>query len=466
SLVRVRDVITQEVDGRLVQTIVLAPTDGVLPEGINLWMFAWNPAKPGEVVFANAFMGSSPVCLATAFINTEMEQDLLRTMWRTVGHAQKAQKAGIPLEDWLAKEDPAILRRRRVYQGFEFFPQRADEMRKYAVVSNLVVNPDVPVKCFVDTFESSGDRFGRLLVDGEFINNLPNANEPPGFSVNGEPITADNFLFLRKWDGISGSSLDRLSSAELALVEDRLKSHCGRKVVEETVGRVLKMLDPLYDSQVDVSQVDSYEHKYNSVESTTTLNLVAKDILCNLLLKDYLDNVARELNSHFPRYGPLDMRIVVTRVATHAIFLPLMRPRGLLAQCGYQRIRNLCMPVFTKIANNQPLDPQLKDLEETKSYTLERIEGIRNKIQKDEKTDPVQSEHQKNLKAAEKTLEMITRKQSGLETVERELDDPDSVFEEQRRSESEVKEQVIEELTTYDLARLKDWETEAAKVAS
>ena len=92
-----------------------------------------------------------------------------------------------------------MLRRRRVYQGFELFAQRAVEIRK--VVGGDVTAPNVTsnvsVKEYTDTFESNEDRFKRLIVEGDFIDTLPNADRPPGSTVNGEPITADSFLIFR-----------------------------------------------------------------------------------------------------------------------------------------------------------------------------------------------------------------------------------------------------------------------------
>lgn len=161
SLVTIRDIVTLEVDGRLFQTIFVAPFDNHVPEGINFWMCDWDPATPSEAIFSNAFIGSSPVCLATSFIVDALERDFVRTMWRTVGHSQSAHEAGESLEDWLAENDPAILRRRRIYQGFESSTQRAVEMRKH--VRNNVVVPDVPVKAFSDTFEDSSSTIALSL---------------------------------------------------------------------------------------------------------------------------------------------------------------------------------------------------------------------------------------------------------------------------------------------------------------
>ncbi|KAL8932457.1 MAG: hypothetical protein Q9216_006830 [Gyalolechia sp. 2 TL-2023] len=458
SLARIRDVITQEVDGHSVQTILVAPADGLPLEGINLWMFAWNPAKPNEALFANALIGSSPVCLATAFINTEMERDLMRTMWQTVGHAQNAQRAVVRLEDWLAKEEPTLLRRRRIYQGLEFFSQRAVEMRK-SVRDNSVINPDVPVKGFTDTFESSGGRFKRLIVDGEFIHNLPDANHPPGFFVNGEPVTADNFLFLRKWNSPLGSSLDQLSSAELAMIADQLSPYCKRDFIEESMGKLRELLDPLYYSEVDANQVESYAQKYETIESLTFLNLVAKDILCNVLLKDILEAGAGKLNVHFPRYSLPDMRTVISRAVTHIMFLPLMRPHDLLAQWGYQRIRQLCLPTFLIFPQTPSPNAQLQKIATDKSHILQNIKAILDKTQSNAKnTDQMQLELQKNLKNEEKALEATIRKENGMRTAVDEMEDQDSISGEQEGSEKEVRESVIEELTRFDLARGNGWD--------
>ena len=444
SLLKIWDVVTQQVDGRFVQTVFVAPTDSHVPEGINLWMFEWKPANPSEAIFCNPFMGSSPVFLATSFMNTEMERDLMRTIWQTVGHLQKAQDAGIHLEDWLAKEAPAILRRRRVYQGLDFFSERAIEMRK--VVENNVIIPDISVKGFIDTFESNEDRFKRLMGKSDFINILPDADRTPGFTVNGEPITADNLLFFRDWHGPWGSSLDKLSFAELAMMKDQVKLYCKTKMTKELLDKFQEVLDPLYDAHVDLNQIESYEHKYAIIESTTNLNLVAKANLYKLLLGDAVATVADKLNGHFPRYTALDMRSIVSWVATYTVFLPIMHPHGLIAQWGFQRIRRLCTSILTVVATTPSPNVRLSKLAEDISQHLQAVEEIRMKIKSAEKTDPVQLNYQEELKVEEMILEDMTNKKAGLETVEEELNCPDSISRRQRKVEQEVKEKTINEV--------------------
>ena len=445
SLVKIRDVVTQQIDGRFIQTVFIVPTDSHVLEGINLWMFEWSPANPNAAIFCNALMGSSPVCLATAFINTEIERDLMRTIWQTVGHFQKAQEAGFHLEDWLAKEAPALLRRRRVYQGFEFFSERAVEMRK--VVGGNVIVPNVSVKRYIDNFESNEDRFKGLMVEGDFINMLPNADRPPGFTVNGEPVTADNFLFFREWDGPLGSSLDKLSFAELAMMKDQVKSYCKTKMTKEFLDEVQNRLNPLFDAHVDLNKFEGYEHEYAVIESTTDLNLVAKEIIYNLFLRDAVATVADKLNAHFPRYSPLDMRTVVLWVATYAVFLPLMRLHGLIAQWGFQRIRYLCISTLTAVATTPSSKAQLSKLAKDKLQHLQAIEAIRAKIQGAEKKDPVHLKYQEELKVEERILEEVINKQAGLETVEEELNYPDRISRRQKEVEEEVKKKTIYEVT-------------------
>lgn len=451
SLVIIRDVITQQIDGRFVQTVLVAPTDSYVLEGINLWMFEWNPANPNEAIFCNALMGSSPVCLATAFINTEMERDLMRTTWQTVGHFQNAQDAGCHLEDWLAKEAPAILRRRRVYQGFEFFSQRAIEMRK--VVGGNVIAPNVSVKEYTNTFESTADRFKRLIVEGDSIDMLPDADRPPGFTVNGEQITADNFLFFREWDGPLGSSLDKLSFAELAMIKNQIKSYCKTKMTKEFLVKVQGLLDPLYDAHVDLDQSEAYEHKYAIIESTTDLNLVAKEVLYNLLLRDAVATVADKLNDHFPKYNPLDMRTIVSWVATYTVFLPFMRTHGLIAQWGIQRIRYLCISNLTAVATTPSPNARLSELAEDISEHLQTVEEIRMKVQSAKKSDPVQVNYQEELVVEEKILEEMINEKAGLEIVKEELNHPDGISRRQRKVEQEVEKVTMNEVTEPAFSR-------------
>ena len=444
ALVQIRDVVTQQIDGRFIQTVFVAPTDSHVLEGINLWMFEWNPANPNEAIFCNALMGSSPVCLATAFINTEMERDLMRTMWQTVAYFQKAQNAGFHLEDWLAKEAPAILRRRRIYQGFEFFSQRAVEMRK--VIGGNVVAPNVSVKEYIDTFESNEDRFKRLIVESDFVEMLPNADRPPGFTVNVEPVTADNFLFFREWDRPLGSSLDKLSLEELGMMKDQVKSYCKTKMTKELLDKIQEVLNPLYDAHVDPHQIEDYERKYAIIESTTNLNLVAKEILYNLLLTDAVTAVADKLDEYFPRFSTLDMRAIVSWVATYTVFLPLMRPQGLIVQWGFQRIRHLCISTLTAVTMTPSPDAQLSKLAEDIFQHRQAVEEIRMKIQSAGKTDLVQLTYQEELEIEEKILEGMMNKKAGLETVREELNSPDSISRRQRKVEQEVKKKTMNEV--------------------
>ena len=445
SLIKVHDVITQWTDGRLIQTVIVAPTHLYPLEGINLWMFEWNPANPSDALFCNAFMGSSPVCLVTAFVNTEIERDLVRTMWRTIAHFQEAQTSGFHLEDWLAKEAPGLLRRRRIYQGFEFFPRRAVEMRK--ILDNHAIAPKVSVKAFTDTLESNDFCFERLIDDGNFVNMLPDAGRPPEFTVNGMPITADNFLFFRKWDGPFGSSLYELSSAELAMVKNQVQLYCKTQVTKELLDEVRKVLDPLYDAHVDCNKRDEYERKYAIIESTTNLNLVAKQILHSFLLGDAVVHVADKLSKHFPRFRPLEIRAIISWVATYTVFLSIMRPDSLIAQWGIQRIRHLCISNVTAAAIKTSPEAQLSKLAEDLLHQLQAVEEVRVKIESADKTDPVQLIYQEELKSREMISEETMRKKAGLETAEEERLDPDRIFERQRQVENDVREKIVKEIT-------------------
>ena len=147
--------------------------------------------------------------------------------------------------------------------------------------------------------------FGQLVNDSAFIAELPDAGHPPAFTVNGDPVTADNLLFLRQWDMPSGSAVVTLSPAELTLISHQLKSHCNRRSMQDILTKVQESLDPLYTSHVNPNLEEDDSQKYATIESATYLNLVAKDMLFNALFPDAFETVASNLSTHFPRYSSL-----------------------------------------------------------------------------------------------------------------------------------------------------------------
>lgn len=167
-LVEVCDVITQEVDSRYIG----CRHDRYTPtRWINLWMFEWNPAKSNEDIFSNVVMGNSPMSFAVDFTNNELGTDLMRTMWQTVPYFQKAQEAAVNLEDWLAKENPAILWQRKFYRSLGWFSQPLVEMRK--AIEGNVTAPDVLVKEFVVKLENAENSVKRAIFPVKLTAKLP-----------------------------------------------------------------------------------------------------------------------------------------------------------------------------------------------------------------------------------------------------------------------------------------------------
>lgn len=436
SLALIADVITQEVDGRVIQTVLTAPADGGVLEGINLWTLEWDPARLNEAIFCNALMGSSPICLVTAFINANMERDLVRTMWQTVSYFQKAQEAGVHLEDWLAKEAPTILRRRRIYQGLEFFAQRALGMRR--LIRSKVVMPPVSVKEFSDSFENEGHKFKQLIIDEDFVERLPASDGPPAILVNGEPTTADNFLFFRIWDSSLGSSLDDLSSSELANIENALKRHCKRKFTEDDLDKYRHLMDTFYYSETNKSQPRSYKQTFEDIQSNTFFNLLAKKYLWDIVLGDAFDCVIDEFSTHFAGCSRSDIRAIIMRVATYTIFLPLIRPSGLIAQWASRRIRQSLLPARETFAAVVPsIDAELEDLARLRLQHVQTIQNIHGKIESAVDFN-MQLRHQRNLKAEEITLQRINMEEYGLITIKKEFESQESVGKEQEEAERDV----------------------------
>ena len=106
------------------------------------------------------------------------------------------------------------------------------------------------------------------------------------------------------------------------------------------------------------------EIKVAIIGSTTDLNLVAKEIFFKLLLRDAVATVADKLNGRFPRYGSLDMRTIVSWVATYTVFLPFIRPHGLIARWEFQGNRCLCISTLTAAATTPSPNAQLSKLAE------------------------------------------------------------------------------------------------------
>ena len=209
---------------------------------------------------------------------------------------------------------------------------------------------------------------------------------------------------------------------------------------------IQEVLIPLYDAHVDPHQIEAYERKYGIIESTTNLNLVAKEILYSLLLTDGVATVADKLDEYFPRFSTLDMRAIVSWLATYTVFLPLMRPQGLIAQWEFQRIRHLCISTLTAVAMTPPPDAQLSKLAEDIFQHRQAVEEIRMKIQSAGKTDLVQLTYQEELEIEEKILEGMVNKKAGLEAVREELNSPDSFYRRQRKVEQEVKKKTMNEV--------------------
>ncbi|KAI5808932.1 hypothetical protein DFH27DRAFT_245818 [Peziza echinospora] len=429
-LVKIRKVVTLEESGRVVQSMVVATTDIHNLDGVNEWMFSWDPAKATEVIFSNALMGRSPVSSVIDFLNNELGRGLMQNMWETVPEMQKAEEAGVNIDDWLAKHKPKLMRARRFFQCLDWFSKPAIALR--AKIGGNMVAPEV-VKEFTDDFENPEDKFKKLLLDqGGFVDSLPNSTRQPGVTINGEPILASTLLF--PTDAVLGfsDSLDRLSPAELGKLEQKIKENCNIELTQEGLNDFRKTLDHLYDAQVDPKQVASYETKFAEIVDTTNFNSTAKEGFKEKFVNDAVDSVTDDLAKDLTRYSSDDLRDIAVGIAMRTVLYPFLRPQGLFAKWGYERIRALSHISYSAMFTAYSLKAELDKLtKEGKVYADKRKE-LEMQQGHLEKSDAKYMELEEKKKEAEEALKKTQETQDGLDIIDRELNTPDSVVDGQR----------------------------------
>lgn len=463
NIVEVKGVIVQEIEGRIVQSMVVATTDQHALDGVNLWEAVYDPAHPDAVLFSNKLLGKHKLTFIMDWINNTLGQRLMTTTWATVQFSIEAEKAGVELEKYIADRAAAGDKRadmidltRWVFRGLDYVAVVPATIREHLGPHlqlekglSIILNPlDDKAKEVVDTVRKADENTPSSTF--EAMPGLKIEDKAAGFFVDSKS-QADPAVFMN----FSSSSSSATSVSEMPTKLHSTALDFARNPIQQLMdAAMLSKIHTSVSSQINKPTISALltDHPTGSAKlmEYMRLNTPWTNWVESFLLKEITPDVESEVfdrlktDAEWSGKGDGLLKEAVMQAVRECVCSPLLKREGYVELLTY-----LDMPGAIQIAVPmvEELKQKVKDIEqdigqaETDVKSAEKQMGDLQKGSEEYKKKEAEIFEKKAvvndlkikkegakqvLKEAEQGVEGLEKRETGLKEMEK---DPRKVFE-------------------------------------
>ncbi|KAJ4412999.1 hypothetical protein N0V85_003609 [Neurospora sp. IMI 360204] len=431
NIVEVKGVIVQEIQGRIVQTMVVATTNQHALDGVNLWEAVYDPAHPDSVMFSNKLLGKHKLAFVMDYMNNRLGQGLMTTTWATVQFSIEAEAAGVPLEKYIADRAAAGDERadnnhfwRWVYAGLDgfavvpaWFREHLDPHLQIDKGLSIILNPleDRPLvdqirKAKEDTPASAFETMHLKIED-----------KAAGFFVDRSP--ADPAVFMNFGATSAGASEvpPNLTSAALDAARNPVQQLMDAAMLSKVHASVSSQINkPTIETLLKKDPAGS-ARLMNYMRLNTPWTSWVESFLLQEVTQDVETEVFERLKQDAEWNGKPDALLhkAVMEAVRESVCSPLLARDGYVETCTY-----LDMPdAFKTVAPTaEELKDRLKKIEKEKGQNEKEVKNMEDQMAHLAKDSAEYKKAEKDVYEKKQVVEELQSKKEGTAELSKEAE--------------------------------------------